>query len=255
MATGGRPTSPHAPGWLTVPWRVALIDSCGHWPGAADAAAFVSAGEKVERRATVADRSGHGSRIAQVLLGDSHGVELLLGQVFLSETPASAACVAAAIDWAGARGAELIHMSLGLGADRAVLAGAVRRAIASSCMIVASMPARGAPVYPAAYPDVIRATGDARCAPGEISCLGPSFFGGCPRFEASGDGSAAGGTSDGATSDGATRGGASVGAAWVTRSILCGPKDARAADVVAALAARVRYVGREQRGRAPTSPC
>ncbi len=38
-------------------------------------------------------------------------------------------------------------------------------------ILVAASPARGAPVFPASYPGVIRATGDARCAVGEISSL------------------------------------------------------------------------------------
>lgn len=238
LATGGRQTSPRAARGLTVKWRLALIDSCGSWPEAADAAAFISAGERAERRATVADPGGHGSRIAQLLTAGDAPFELLLGQVFMTCGPASSAAVAAAIDWAVAGRANLIHMSLGLSADRAVLGSAIRRAIGLDCIIVASMPARGAPVYPAAYPHVIRATGDARCAPGELSCLVPGFFGGCTRF-------GSGGQSD--CEGAANVGGASVGAAWVTRSILSGPVYGTRA-VVDALTARARYIGPERRG-------
>jgi hypothetical protein len=142
-------------------------------------------------------------------------------------------------------------MSLGLNTDRAVLAAAVTRAIASGCIIVASMPARGAVVYPAAYPDVIRATGDARCAPGELSYLGPGFFGACPRWAASGLASPGAGALAGARVG--ARGGASVGAAWVTRSILSGPNHATVSAVVAALTASARYVGPERKGAMPAS--
>jgi hypothetical protein len=218
-------------------WCVALIDSCGHWPGATDAAAFVSDGQRVERRATAADSSGHGSRIAQLFTAGDDAVELLLAQVFLSERAASAAALAAAVDWAAAQHAELIHMSLGLEADRAVLAAAVARAVAVGCIIVASTPARGALVYPAGYANVIRATGDARCAPGEVSCLNPWLFGGCPRFASAGD----------------TSGGASVGAAHVTRAIISGPKWESAAAVAAALTASARYLGPERRGSVPAA--
>jgi len=229
-------------------WRVALIDSCGSRPGAADAAAFADHGGRVARCATAADPTGHGSRVARLLAGEDAAIELLLGQVFLDARPASAAAVAAAVDWAVAAGAELIHMSLGLAADRAVLAGAVERATGSGRIVVASTPARGAAVYPAGYAGVIRATGDARCAPGELSHLGEWFFGGCPRFDVG----AAGGAGVGAGGCGASigaAGGASVGAAWVTRSIVRGPKGV-AGDVVAALTAMARYVGPERRGRA-----
>src|SRR5450631_3096028 len=200
-------------------WRVCLIDSCGSWPGAIDTAAFVSDGQRLELRATVTDPSGHGSRIAQLFTTSGTPIELLLGQVFLTAGATSGAAVAAAVDWAIARRASLIHMSLGLEADRAVLKGAVAHAIGSGCIIVASMPARGASVYPAAYPGVIRATGDARCEPGELSCLGPWFFGGCARF--AGCGKAGSGVGAGAAA--AAAAGASVGAAWVTRHILNGP--------------------------------
>jgi hypothetical protein len=212
-------------------WRVALIDSCGRWPGAIDAAAFVSDGQRVDLCATAADPRGHGSRIAQFFTSGDDPAQLLLGQVFLGERAASSAALAAAVDWAAARHAELIHMSLGLQADRAVLAAAVARAVAAGCIIVASAPARGAPVYPAGYASVIRATGDARCAPDEVSCLNPWHFGGCPRFAAAKDAS----------------GGASVGAAHVTRAIISGPKQGSADAVAAALAASARYLGPERR--------
>jgi len=236
---------------MAMSWRVGLIDSCGSWPGAIDAAAFVTEGDRVDRRATVTDPSGHGSRIAQLWAAGDAVFELLLGQVFLSRGPASGAAVAAAVDWAVASRADLIHMSLGLDADRAVLAAAVARALESGCILVASMPARGRVVYPAAYPEVVRATGDARCAPGELSCLGPGFFGGCPRFAASGPSDSGAGTRDGVGDD--ARGGASVGAAWVTRNILSRPKSSTASAAVAALTASARYIGRERRGSVPAS--
>ena len=74
-------------------------------------------------------------------------VELLLGQVFTTLGPTSGAAVAAAIDWAVERRAGLIHLSLGLASDRAVLGLAVQRAIDAGCILVAAMPgARGAGV-------------------------------------------------------------------------------------------------------------
>ncbi len=160
-------------------WRIGLIDSCGHWSGAADAAAFSSRGTHLDRVPTAPDPTGHGSRIAELLTSDGAPVELLLAQVFLSAAPASAAAVAAAIDWAVSGGAHLIHLSLGIAADRSVLRAAVGRAIDCGIVVVAAMPARGEGVYPAGYPSVIGGTGDARCGPGDISALGSRLFGGC----------------------------------------------------------------------------
>jgi hypothetical protein len=226
-----------------VTWRVGLIDSCGAGlrgldaatpadaSSVADAAAFVACDGRVERRDAVADPTGHGSRVAELLIS-GRPVELLLGQVFTTQGPTSGAAVAAAIDWAVERRVGLIHLSLGLAGDRAVLRVAVQRAIDAGCIIVAAMPARGAAVYPAAYAGVIRATGDARCAPHELSHLGPSFFGGCPRLE---------------IADGA-HGGASIGAAWVTHAILQEATLAAPA-AVGALTARAKYHGPERRSQ------
>ena len=221
-------------------WRVALIDSCGGREGidAAQAAAFVVHDGRVECRESVADPTGHGSRIAE-LLSSGRRLELLLGQVFTTSGPTSGAAVAAAIDWAVERRVGLVHLSLGLAGDRAVLGLAVQRAIDAGCILVTSMPARGAPVYPAAYPGVIRATGDARCAPHELSALSPWLFGGCPRLEIASrmaNGHAEGGAS----------GGASIGAAWVTHAILQEPPLAAPA-AVEALTARAKYRGPERR--------
>ncbi len=239
-------------------WRVGLIDSCGGLEGIgaaaseraasiAGTAAFIAEGGRVECRETMADPTGHGSRIAE-LLSSGLRIELLLGQVFTTSGPTSSAAVAAAIDWAIGRCASLIHLSLGLADDRAVLGSAVARALDAGCILVAATPARGAPVYPAAYPGVIRATGDARCAPLELSALRPWFFGGCPRLEAAsrtangGPGSVAG---EGVAGDSA-RGGASIGAAWVTHAILREPPRA-APGIVEALTARAKYLGPERR--------
>ena len=226
---------------MTVSRRVALIDSCGGWPGAVDAIAFADDGGHVERREPAPDRSGHGSGVAQLLTAGDATVELLLAQVFLGTQPASAAVVAAAVDWAVAAQADLIHMSLGLAADREVLSAAVARAAGLGCLIVAAMPARGALVYPAGYAGVIRGSGDARCAPGELSHLGHWLYGGCPRFEAA--------ATPGKTAS--VVAGASIGAAWVTRSILNGPRAPTVNGTVEALTAMALYLGPEDRGRKP----
>jgi subtilisin family serine protease len=148
---------------------------------------------------------GHGTSVAEIICGNpnaARGCDLFVGQVLDHRGVTTAGALAAAIHWSVEVGADLIHMSLGLRDDRQTLAEAVAAAVAAGCIIVASTPARGAGTFPARYPDVIRATGDARCHWDEISDLHSSQadFGGCP---------------------GAMRlGGASLGAAHVTRFLV-----------------------------------
>jgi hypothetical protein len=214
-------------------WRVGLIDSGADFAAPVAAVRFAADGT---RGPAGPDPTGHGSRIARLIAGGRPDVELVLAQVFASRRPASAAAVAAAVDWCLAEQANLLHLSLGLAADRAALAAAIARAAAAGCLVVAATPARGAPVYPAAYAGVIRATGDARCGPDEISRLAAVTFGGCVRLAAD---AAPGGR------------GASVGAAAVSRALIAwvAPGSSCAA-AVQALAARARYDGPERRGRA-----
>lgn len=212
-------------------WRVGLIDSGAAAAGVVRAARFAADGARADGAGP--DPTGHGTRVAALLRGAAPDIELVLAQVFAAGGPTSAAAVAAAIDWCVAEGAQLVHLSLGLAADRAPLAEAVARAVGAGRLVVAATPARGPAVYPAAYPGVIRATGDARCAPDEISRLAAATFGGCVR-----------------TATGAGQG-ASVGAAAVSRALLAAiAPGSPYALALQALGARARYDGPERRRRA-----
>ncbi len=128
------------------------------------------------------DPAGHGSALAAVIAAAGE-VELLDARIFDASLRTSAAQAAAAIDWLVCQGARILNLSFGLREDRAVLREACARAVDAGVLIVASAPARGDPVFPASYPGVLRTTGDARCAAGEISWLGTaqSDAGGAPR--------------------------------------------------------------------------
>jgi len=119
-----------------------------------------------------ADPAGHGSALADILLCRGDAAALYDARVFDSRMRCSAAQLAAALDWLRAsHEVRLVNLSVGLRRDRPVLRRASEEAVAAGMLLVASAPARGEPVFPAAYPGVIAATGDARCAPGEISHL------------------------------------------------------------------------------------
>lgn len=127
------------------------------------------------------DRSGHGTSLARIIGGLAPDVAILDAQVFKGPSPSSAAAVAAGLDWVVERGAQVVNMSFGLRADRAILRVACARAADRGVVMVASVPARGLPVYPASYPGVVRVSGDARCGSGEYSWLGGDGvdFGAC----------------------------------------------------------------------------
>ncbi len=191
-------------------WRVAVLDS-GISPlppaGARRVRRFIDAGERVLECEPVEDPIGHGTVVAQIIAGAMCRMRLLVGQVLNERGRSTAAALAAAIDWALRQRAQLLHFSLGLPADRAVLRAAIGEAVAAGVLVIAAAPARGRITYPASYSGVIRATGDARCDDGQISYLGTATadFGACPLYR---------------SRCGTETRGASVGAAYLSRHIV-----------------------------------
>ncbi|HVS76333.1 MAG TPA: S8 family serine peptidase [Steroidobacteraceae bacterium] len=218
------------------PWRVAVIDSglaAGMAPRPIRERRFMDEGLRIAELDPIDDPNGHGSVITGIIASSPRPIELLIAQVLDRQGRTTAASVAAAVDWAGRQGAQLLHLSLGLPEDRRVLRGSIEEAISAGTAVVASSPARGAMVYPAAYRGVIRATGDARCAVDEISCLETeqAHFGGCP---VSGAGA------------GVSRG-ASIGAAHVSRFIVAHVEPGSPWHVVReTLKRRAAFHGRER---------
>lgn len=154
--------------------RIGMVDSgCSPAQAAhvvASAAFSVEHGQP-QRTPMQADSLGHGSRVAAILLHFAPQAELVVAQVFRERLTTSAAAVAAAIDWLVSCEVAVINLSLGLREPRALLAEACARALQAGVVLCAATPARGAPVYPAAFPGVLRVTGDARCARAEIAAL------------------------------------------------------------------------------------
>lgn len=155
--------------------RVGIVDSgCapGQMPAVLAARGFILDGDAVQLQDATPDQLGHGSAIAAVVRHLAPTAQLLIAQVFHARFTTTAVQVATAVDWLVGEGAELINLSLGLRADRSVLRDACERATAAGVLVCAASPARGQPVFPSAYPGVLRMTGDARCARGEWSWLG-----------------------------------------------------------------------------------
>lgn len=143
--------------------RIGVVDS-GHHPEQRvyASSAFVLQDNQLWQQPAEPDQSGHGSRVIDVIHSLAPAAALLSAQV-MQQHQTSAVQVAAAIQWLVAEGVELINLSLGLSLDRPVLCQACDEALAAGVILVAASPAQGNPVYPATYPGVIRATGDARC--------------------------------------------------------------------------------------------
>lgn len=186
--------------------------------------------------AIAGDELGHGDAVIGAISSLMPEARLLVAKVFFGRFTTSAAQVAAAIDWLVAEQADVINLSLGLCDHREVLAQACARAQAAGVVLCAASPARGVPVYPAAYPGVLRMTGDARCARDELSWLATAQadFGGHVQPPARARAGA----------------GASMGCAHlcghVARLLAAGCERSVAA-VAAQLAAAARYRGPERR--------
>jgi Subtilase family len=153
---------------MTEPVRIGVVDS--GWPlelrpRVLAARYFVTGGGDAQ------DRLGHGTRTLQAMAAQAPEARFLVAQVFGEALRTDMATVARAVGWLVEEGARVINLSLGVQQDHAPLRTACERALASGCLLIASTPARGEPVFPAAYPGAIRAMGDARCAPGQHSAL------------------------------------------------------------------------------------
>ena len=152
--------------------RIGLIDSGVAVSTATASRSFLPApGGSVFTEDAFADRLGHGTAMAEVLLASTPDCELFNAQVFTGQLTCSAVQVSTALLWLVEQKVNLVNMSFGLREDRPVLRDACELALDKGVILIAAAPARGEPVFPSSYPGVIRATGDARCADDEISYL------------------------------------------------------------------------------------
>lgn len=167
--------------------KVGILDSglAGAVAARAVASAAFTLGPEgeIERGAAEPDLIGHGTAIARLVLEAAPEVEVVNAQIFSGGATTTAAAAAAGLDWLRIEGARLVSMSFGLRGDRGVLRYACEEAARAGIILVGAAPARGAPVFPSSYTEVIAVTGDARCGLGQISTLynRVAEFGACPR--------------------------------------------------------------------------
>lgn len=125
----------------------------------------------ISQKISSGDALGHGSALVESILSHAPKVKIVMAQVFHQKLVTTPAQIAAAIDWLISEKVSVINMSFGLPSDRQVIRLACQKAATANIVLVASSPARGQAVYPATYPEVLSATGDARCAQNEFSWL------------------------------------------------------------------------------------
>jgi subtilisin family serine protease len=130
------------------------------------------------------DLMGHGTALAELIAERNQSARLLNAQVFDAKGVSAAIVIAAGLRWLVDNGARIVNMSFGLAEDRRVLAKACEDAVRHGVLLVAPVPAMGELAYPAAYPGVIRVTGDGRCHGDDISLIedGRTRFGADPRL-------------------------------------------------------------------------
>lgn len=153
---------------MAEPVRVGVVDSgwSPAWRDRVDVAlSLVDGGDDAQ------DLVGHGTRTLQAIAGLAPAARFAVAKVFGTALRTDGATVAWAVDWLSDQGVALINLSLGVRQDHAPLRAACKRAQTRGILLVASTPARGEPVFPAAYPGVLRVMGDARCAAGQHSAL------------------------------------------------------------------------------------
>lgn len=130
------------------------------------------------------DVMGHGTALADLIRERVPGCGLLSAQVFDQRGIAMPLVVAGGIRWLVESGARIVNMSFGLREDRPALAEACAEALAAGVLLVASAPAMGGAIFPAAYPGVVKVTGDARCGTDDLAVLDGerADFGASPRL-------------------------------------------------------------------------
>lgn len=119
------------------------------------------------------DLLGHGSAVTHII-GQNLSAELVCARVFHDKLVCTPSQIADAINWLTFMGVDIINMSFGLRNDRKIIKSACDQASNKNIILVSAAPSQGEPVFPSHYDGVIRATGDARCAPNELSWLNSS---------------------------------------------------------------------------------
>lgn len=125
--------------------------------------------EQVVVGEVVPDALGHGSAVMAIIRHHAPSVNIINAQVLDAKGRCHTEQLVSALEWLLTLPAMHIHLSLGLRTPSDALREVCDALIAAGSILVASSPAMGEPVFPAALPGVLSVTGDARCAVKEWS--------------------------------------------------------------------------------------
>ncbi|QAX32443.1 hypothetical protein [Leisingera sp. NJS204] len=159
---------------------IALIDG----PLAADTPGLAARTDfcELHPRAAESPAAQHAGYMAAAIRANAPAVQVLNLTIFPGRLATSLATVAKVLHHAACSKAQIVHCSFGHASASPELVEAVAAVLQAGKLLVASAPARGAPVYPAACIGVHSVQGDARCAPGQWSQLDlpGARYGACP---------------------------------------------------------------------------
>lgn len=157
--------------------RIGLIDGAlpKDWPG-------------LERQAWFCESDGtphagmHASAMAKTFQAHAPYVQIVNAVVFPGRLATSHIPVCATLDWFCKDPPEIVLCAFGMARSSVELGIVVARLQQAGSTIIASAPARGGLVYPAALYGVLSVQGDARCGLQELSRLDlpHAVFGACP---------------------------------------------------------------------------
>lgn len=157
--------------------RVGLIDGAlpSGWPGLRQQVRFC------ENDGVLLGES-HAEAIAHTIAYHAGEVSFQNAVIFPGRLSTHVGNVCAALKWLALDPPEIVLCAFGMARAPVALSVATARLQQAGCLVVASAPARGGEVFPAAFEGVLSVQGDARCAPDQLSRLDlpQAVFGACP---------------------------------------------------------------------------
>ena len=123
------------------------------------------------------DRLGHGTAVAAAIRDIAPGARLVVGKIFDRTLATNASVLARGIDWAVARNARLINLSLGTQnpAHETLLRESVARATKAGAIVVSAREANGVVWMPGSFDDVASVIADASLERDELEVSETGF--------------------------------------------------------------------------------